>query len=250
MKAMIFAAGRGMRLRPLTQTRPKALVEVGGKPLLEWVLLKLKAQGFREFIINTHHLGEQIEAFLKEKNNFGLRIVLSPETEELLDTGGGLRKAAWFFDDGRPFLVHNVDVLSNLDLQEVLRHHENRKPLATLVVRARPSSRQLLFDPQTRQLMGWKNLSSRETRWVGSAPAKASVSWAFSGIQILDPRIFAHFPAGRSIFSIIEVYLQAARKEKIEGFLDEHSSWLDVGRPDSLPEAERLLASWIPKENP
>ncbi len=249
MKAMIFAAGRGTRLRPLTETRPKALVEVGGKPLLEWVLLKLKAQGFREIIINTHHLGEQIEALLKAKNNFGIRIALSPESDELLDTGGGLRKAAWFFDDGQPFLVHNVDVLSDLDLQEVLRYHEERKPLATLVVRPRPSSRQLLFEPQTLQLVGWKNHSSGQTRWVGEVPSKEPITWAFSGIQIVEPRIFAHFPIEKSVFSIIEVYLEAARKEKVSAFLDEDSAWLDVGKPASLPQAEKLLAVWNSREN-
>ena len=146
MKAMIFAAGLGTRLKPLTDSTPKALVAVAGKPLLEHVINKLKKAGFDEILINVHHFPDQIIDFVKEHHNFGIRIEFSDERHCLLDTGGGIRKASEFFNDGQPFLVHNVDILSNVDLEALYQFHLNEMPLATLVVSERETSRYLLFD--------------------------------------------------------------------------------------------------------
>src|SRR6056297_57245 len=150
MKAMIFAAGIGSRLQPLTWEKPKALVEVGGKTMLEHTILHLKHYGIRSIVINVHHLAGQIRQFVEQNEGFGLDIALSDETEQLLDTGGGLKKASWFFKDEEPFIVHNVDVLSNLDLNQLYQYHLRQHALATLAVRQRESSRYLLFDSGNR----------------------------------------------------------------------------------------------------
>ena len=154
MKAMIFAAGLGTRLKPLTDHMPKALVPVAGKPMLEHVIEKLKASGFNEIVINVHHFGNQIIDFLKEKDNFGIQIWISDETEELLDTGGGIKKAAHFFDE--PFLVHNADILSNVNLKDLYEFHQASKNDATLLVSPRKTVRYLLFNEENR-LCGWVN---------------------------------------------------------------------------------------------
>src|SRR5690606_32019928 len=154
MKAMIFAAGMGTRLKPLTDTIPKALVPVGGKPLLQHIIEKLKRFGFNEIIINIHHFGQQIIDFVQENNSFDIRIEFSDEREQLLDTGGGIKKAAWFFDDNKPFLVHNVDILSNIDLQELYHFHLKNNTIATLLCSIRQTSRYLLFDTDN-HLRGW-----------------------------------------------------------------------------------------------
>ena len=164
MKAMIFAAGLGSRLKPITDSLPKALVPVGGKPLLEHNILKLKQAGFDEIMINIHHFGDQIIDFLAAKNNFDIRIELSDERNELLDTGGGMKKAAYFFDDDRPFLVHNVDILSNVDLKEVYNQHlKDPERLASLVVSYRDTYRYLIFD-DSGCLQGWVNIRTGETK--------------------------------------------------------------------------------------
>ena len=146
MKALIFAAGLGTRLKPLTDKIPKALIPIGGKPLLEHVILKLKASGFNEIIVNVHHFPDQIIDFLKSKNNFDIRIEVSDERNLLLDTGGGIKNTAWFFDDGKPFLVHNVDILSNVDLNDLYNEHIHSDSLATLVVSKRDTFRYLLHN--------------------------------------------------------------------------------------------------------
>src|ERR1035437_430043 len=156
MKAMIFAAGLGTRLKPITDNLPKALVPITGKPLLEHTILKLKSAGFDEIIVNIHHFPDQIIDFLKVNNNFGIRIEVSDERDQLLDTGGGIRKAKQFFDNGEPFLVHNVDILSNVDLAELYNQHLRTNSLATLVVSQRDTFRYLLFDNNLR-LNGWIN---------------------------------------------------------------------------------------------
>ncbi|RMG16441.1 MAG: nucleotidyltransferase family protein, partial [Bacteroidetes bacterium] len=191
MKAMIFAAGLGTRLRPLTHHRPKALVEVGGKCLLEIVIRRLLAHGFEEIVVNVHHFAGQVEAFLAQHAGFGARIAISDERSLLLDTGGGLRQAAWFFDE-QPFLVHNVDVLSDIDLTAMYQAHLQSGALATLACRRRQSSRYLLFDEQN-HLCGWKNVKSGEVRM--SRQVKSCHPLAFSGIHVIDPNIFAHLSA-------------------------------------------------------
>lgn len=237
MKAMIFAAGLGTRLRPLTTDKPKALVEVGGMPLLEIAIRRLRWFGIKEVIINVHHYAGQIEAFLKDRDYFGLQIAVSDEREFLLNTGGGLKKAAWFFEADAPFLILNTDVLTDLDLRTMYETHRRSEALATLAVRSRETSRYLLFD-ERKQLTGWRNNQTGEERWSRS---KQTVrEYAFSGIQVLDPAIFDFFPE-EPVFSIIDVYLKAATTAPILAYPHEHTFWLDVGKPHALERAEELV---------
>jgi len=189
MKAMIFAAGLGTRLKPLTDSIPKALVLITGKPLLEHIILKLKNSGFDEIIVNVHHFPDQIINFLKEKNNFGIRIEVSDERELLLDTGGGIKKVESFFDDGKPFLVHNVDILSNIDLEVLYNNHSQTNPLATLVVSHRNTFRYLIFDDELK-LKGWINEKTGETKPIEFIYLEKYNKLAFSGIQVLSNEVF------------------------------------------------------------
>jgi NDP-sugar pyrophosphorylase family protein len=245
MKAMIFAAGLGTRLRPLTNTTPKALVEVNGIPLLEIVLTRLQRYGFQDIIINIHHFADRISAFLHAKKNFGLNIHLSHERDHLLDTGGGLKNASWFFDDGAPFLVHNVDILSDIHLQEFYRTHLDTSALATLAVTSRNSTRCLLFD-QHNTLCGWKN---RQTQQVKMARTTLSepIPLAFSGIHVISPSIFTMMPE-QKIFSIIDVYLRVAATEKIVAFQHHHTLWIDLGKKENLSQASKILRQIHKKE--
>ena len=237
MKAMIFAAGLGTRLYPITQSIPKALVEVNHKPLIEIVIRRLISFGITDIIINLHHFGDQIKRFIRERNNFGIDIQFSDETGLLLDTGGGLKKASWFFDDGRPFIIHNVDVISNLDLGKMIEFHHSSGALATLGVRKRSSSRYLYFDGNN-SLCGWENTRTAEKVMVRTTDKINQ--FAFSGIQVVDPLIFSHIKqTGR--FSIIDVYLKIASMHKIQAFDHSESLWVDVGKPDSLETAEAVL---------
>jgi len=237
MKAMIFAAGLGTRLRPLTEGRPKALVEVGGMSLLEIALRRLRFFGIREVVVNVHHFAGQVKQLLAERNGFGMDIAVSDERDRLLNTGGGLKKARWFFDDGAPFIVQNVDVLSTLDLKAFYEHHRRSGAMATLAVRDRPTSRYLLFDGQW-QLLGWQNRKSGEQRW--SRMEQTARPFAFSGIQVVSPALFEYFPQA-AVFSTIDLFLEAAKKEPIIGYPHDKDAWLDVGKLPALAEAEALL---------
>lgn len=163
MKAMVFAAGMGTRLRPLTDSMPKALVPVAGKPLLQHTIEKLKASGFNEIIINVHHFADRVIDFVRANDDFGIRIEFSDESEKLLDTGGGIKLASWFFDDGQPFLIHNVDILSNIDLTKLVKHYRDSNSVATLVCSERETSRYLLFDGSNR-LQAWVNEKTGEVK--------------------------------------------------------------------------------------
>lgn len=233
---MIFAAGLGTRLRPLTENRPKALLEVDGKALLEITIRRLKHFGIREVVVNIHHFGELILGFLERHQHFGIDISISDERRLLLDTGGGLKKASAHFQDA-PFLVHNVDILSSIDLQELYEAHLASGALATLAVRGRPSSRHLLFDEQGR-LAGWRHNRTGEQRI--SRPAQEYTPLAFSGIYVLSPRIFQFMP-GQDVFSIIDVFLEAAKRETLLAFRHDESLWLDVGKAEALEKAEALI---------
>lgn len=235
MKAMILAAGIGSRLRPLTEDRPKALVEVGGVPLLELVLRRLLRAGVDQVIINAFHFADQIELYAAQKRKSGLRVEVSRE-ERLLDTGGGLKNASWFFDDGRPFFLHNADVLSGVDLTELYRFHLKQEALATLCVRRRSSSRQLLFDPGGR-LCGRRGPSGDQ--WSGALVEQAE-ALAFDGIHVISPRIFIEMTE-TGAFPILEAYLRlCGLGRRLAAFRCDGSFWSDTGSPEKL-EAVRQL---------
>ncbi len=243
MKAMILAAGLGTRLRPLTDDRPKALVAVAGRTLLEIAILRLRAFGVTEAIVNTHHCAGMIAGYLNARSNFGIRIELSHE-EELLDTGGGLKKAAHFFiEDGRnsrePFILHNVDAISTIDLARMVRFHQEQNALATLAVQERETSRCLLFDEEG-ALCGRR--AGRDGKVEFARPAAALQALAFSGIHVVSPGIFAKMKE-EGAFSIISAYLNlSARGEKIAAYRADDCYWRDLGRPESLLQAEQDLA--------
>lgn len=243
MKAMIFAAGLGTRLKPLTDTIPKALVPVGGKPLLQHTIEKLRRAGFDEIIINIHHFGQQIIEFVQENHSFDIRITFSDEREQLLDTGGGIKKASWFFDDNKPFLVHNVDILSNVDLQDLYRFHLKSNAEATLLCSARQTSRYLLFN-QTNHLKGWINTKTSEVKTPLSAINPADYQQvAFSGIHILSPSILSYMETCKEKFSIIDFYLSICDKVDLTAFIPHNPQVFDVGKIDLLAEADNFIFS-------
>lgn len=238
---MIFAAGLGTRLKPLTDTMPKAMVTVDGKPLLWHAIHKLKTAGFDEIIINVHHFAEQIIDYVQANQKFGIRIEFSDERELLLDTGGGIKKAAWFFDDDKPFLIHNVDILSNIDLKKLYFAHSKADTIATLVCSVRQTSRYLLFN-QNNYLTGWMNEKTGETRspFKNFDPLDYR-KLAFSGIHILNPLVFKHMNNFPDRFSIIDFYISICGKEKIGAFIPDQLKLIDVGKIDSLNEAEKFI---------
>lgn len=237
MKAMIFAAGLGTRLRPLTNDRPKAMVKINEMPLLEIVIRRLRYYGYRDIIINVHHYAKMIVDFLASKQNFGIDITVSDETSMVLETGGGLKKASWFFQD-EPFLVHNVDILTDLNYHDLLAFHNDNQAIATLATRERSTSRYLLFDDKN-VLSGWKNIKTGEVR-MSKGQDNQMHSLAFSGIHIIDPKLFTHFKKTGK-FSIIDTYLNVAKTETIVGFDHTNGIWLDVGKPDSLARGSEVL---------
>jgi NDP-sugar pyrophosphorylase family protein len=233
MKAMILAAGLGTRLRPLTNDRPKALIEVGGRTLLEIVIARLREFGVHEIIVNVHHFAGMITEYLRGKNNFGIRIEISEESN-LLDTGGGLKKAAWFFcEEGpeAPFIVHNVDVISTINLRRMLDFHKQSQALATLAVQRRETSRYLLFDEQMR-LCGRRLVKERQTELA--RPSARLHELAFSGIHVISPR-FLGMIREEGAFSIIRSYLRlAAEGESIAAYRADGEYWRDVGTLEAL----------------
>ena len=240
MKAMIFAAGLGTRLKPLTDHMPKALVPVAGKPMLEHVIEKLKATGFDEIVINVHHFAQQIIDFLKANNNFGIKIWISDETEELLDTGGGIKKAAHFFDE--PFLVHNADILSNVDLKALYDYHLTSSNDATLLVSSRKTVRYLLFDDANR-LCGWINKETLQTKPEGFVyqPEKQK-EYAFGGIHIISPSLFNFMENNwEGKFPIMDFYLQTCKKARLGAYPKEDLQLIDIGKLDTLAKAEEFI---------
>lgn len=240
MKAMIFAAGLGTRLKPLTDHMPKALVPVAGKPMLEHVIEKLKASGFNEIVINVHHFANQIIDFLKEKDNFGIQIWISDETEELLDTGGGIKKAAHFFDE--PFLVHNADILSNVNLKALYEFHQASGNDATLLVSPRKTVRYLLFNEENR-LCGWVNKDTLQTKPEGFIyQPEIQKEYAFGGIHIISPSLFYYMgDEWTGKFSIMDFYLQTCKKARLGGYAKEDLQLIDIGKPDTLAKAEDFI---------
>lgn len=239
MKAMVLAAGLGTRLRPLTDHRPKALVEIGGRTLLEITLTRLREFGIREVIINVHHFADMVAGYLKSKNNFGMQIEMSRE-EVLLDTGGGLKKARWFFLEGRegvdePFLLHNVDVISSIDFHRMTEWYKEHRALATLAVQERETERYLLFDEEG-QLCGRRILREKKEEVVRTGRKPKAL--AFTGIHLISPRLLAMMKED-GVFSIIDLYLRLAREgESIVGFRADDYYWRDLGKLDQVQQAE------------
>ena len=261
---MIFAAGLGTRLRPLTDTMPKALVPVGGKPLLVHVIERLQAAGYERLVVNVHHFADQIEQYLRAHQNFGLDIAISDEREQLLDTGGGLKKAAPLFDPDEPILIHNVDILDNVDYEWLRRQHLDEED-AVLLVSRRQTKRYLLFDNAMR-LMGWTNTETGEVKspypWLRnidhstltidplatrSNNVQCSMlnvqlsAFAFSGIHSFSPRLFRLMDRFPDRFPIIDFYLSVCHRSRIVGCIKDDLQVLDVGKPGSLEQAEQLL---------
>lgn len=236
MKAMILAAGVGSRLRPLTDTCPKALIDINGVPMLEIVLRRLIKAGCREVVVNVFHLADMIVEFLQRRKNFGIRIEIVRETE-LLDTGGGLKNVAAFFDDSQPFFLHNVDVLSDVDLNRMYRYHLENAALATLAVQARPTSRYFLFDTNN-TLCGWESVSDNK-KMLTKAPVGHVTRFAFNGIHVISPQIFPRMHEAGA-FSINQTYLRlAGAGEKILAFHTDEYYWRDIGRLEKLEEIRR-----------
>lgn len=236
MKAMVLAAGLGTRLRPLTNDRPKALVEVAGRTLLEITLRRIASFGIRDVIINVHHFADLVVDYLQQNQNFGMRIEISRE-DVLLDTGGGLKKAAWFLQNDRdePFLLHNVDVISTIDLARMVQFHKDNKALATIAVQDRSTSRYLLFD-QNNDLCGRRLGVDGTVELVrGTRDFRA---FAFSGIHVISPR-FLHMLSEDGVFSIISSYLRLAGSgEKIRAFRADQYYWRDLGKPENVSQAQ------------
>jgi NDP-sugar pyrophosphorylase family protein len=249
MKAMILAAGLGTRLRPLTNDRPKALVTVAGRTMLEMTLARLREFGVSEVIVNAHHFAEMIVDYLEANHHFGMRIEVSRE-DELLDTGGGLKKVEYFFSGSQePFILHNVDVISTINLARMVQSHRELNALATLAVQDRATSRYLLFDEQGR-LCGRRAGSNKDTCYprsenpdLGHPAITETQALAFTGIHILSPNIFAKIKE-QGAFSIIDSYLNlAAQGEKIIAYRADDCSWRDLGKPESIAQAAEEISS-------
>jgi len=235
---MVFAAGLGTRLKHETLNKPKALVEVVGKTLLQRAIEKLKNDGISEIVVNIHHYSELITEFIKT-NDFDIPIHISDEHNKLLDTGGGLKKAGHFFKGDLPVVIYNVDIISNINLQTVLEEHRKSKALATVVVRNRSTQRYLKFDNKKR-LVGWINKKTGEARISIPENFERSTEMAFSGIHIVQPKIFCLMPP-EDKFSIIDLYLELAKSHLIKGYFDNSALWIDVGKPKQLEQARHLF---------
>ena len=240
MNAFIFAAGLGTRLKPLTDTMPKALVPIAGKPLLAHVVEKLKAAGCKKIVINIHHFGDMIVDYVKSQGNFGIDIVFSDERQMLLETGGAIKHAVELLGN-EPFLIHNVDILSNVDIKALWEEHLNSGSAATLLVSKRSSSRALLFDAES-NLTAWTNKTTGEVKTPYESVDIASLEeLAFSGIHVFSPELFKYFGEYPEKFSIIDFYLNTCKAEKIKAFTQEGLQLLDVGKLDSLEKAEAFV---------
>lgn len=240
---MIFAAGLGTRLRPLTDTKPKALVPADGKPMLEHVIRRLTGSGFDEIVINIHHFGQQIIDFLQANDNFGAEIHISDERGELLETGGGIRKARKWLEQGEPFLIHNADILTDLDLKAFYGYHLRHKADVTLLTAERPTSRYLICDKENR-LCGWTNTKTGEIKPAGFKPEQQlHHRLAYGCVQVVSPVIFErleHFTEEHK-FSIFSFYLAVCRELKIMCHSPKGYNWFDIGTPEKLAQAEKWL---------
>jgi len=238
MKAMIFAAGLGTRLRPITEFIPKALVPVNGKPMLEINLDKLIKNGVREAVVNVHHFSDQVKKFVSSYSNPAITIQISDETDELLDTGGGLRKASKFLSGAAPFIIHNVDILSEIPIDKVFNSHISNNAFVTLVVQDRDYDRKLIIDEED-FVCGWENLVTGE-RILKRKPVGDLKSMTFCSIHIVNPEIFPLINR-EGAFSIIPVYLDLLTDYPIKAWNADGYKWVDIGTPEKLEEAERIF---------
>jgi NDP-sugar pyrophosphorylase family protein len=236
MKAMILAAGLGTRLKPLTESKPKALIEINQVPLIEYVVKRLMRNGYTDIVVNLHHFGDQIIRFFEQKKNFGINICFSDETSQLLDTGGGILKARWFLDGKEPFLVYNVDVLSDIDLENMLDFHLKKKPVATLAVRDRDTFRKLVVGNDS-QLCEWVNLKSGERKTARICEGESNL-FAFSGIQLIEPEIFKLITESGP-FSVMDLYLRLAKDFDIKCFVHNEGYWFDLGKYQQVIDFEK-----------
>lgn len=237
MKAMILAAGLGTRLQPITQDIPKALAKINDLTLLEILITRLKRFGIKEVIINIHHFADQIADFIEEQKQFGINISFSDERDQLMDTGGGIKHAEWFLNDGKPFLVHNVDVISTIDLNDFANYHKKCDCLATLAVRKRKTSRYFLFN-DNEVLCGWKNVSSGKQIITNQSPIIHPL--AFGGIHIINPEIFDLIERTGK-FSIVDEYLRLSYNYKICAYRHDNTEWLDLGSVENLKQAGNII---------
>ena len=241
MKAMIFAAGLGTRLRPLTNDRPKALVEVGGVAMLERVITRLKSHGITEIVINIHHFGEKIIEFIKENNNFGITIHISDERDLLLDTGGGVLKAQQWLDGNEPIIIHNADILTDFDLHKMVEQHINSNADATLLVADRKTARYFYIGENNR-LNGWTNISTGEVKPADYIALNTDKLRAFGGVHIVSPSIFSELQnySTEPKFSITPFYIDRCKDLKIMGYTpNEKYQWHDIGKIESIAIAEQ-----------
>ena len=249
MQAMIFAAGLGTRLKPLTDTMPKALVRVGGEPLVKRVIDNLASAGVDRIVVNVHHFAQQIIDYLRQNDNFGLDIRISDETSCLLDTGGGIKRAAPLFDSSAPILIHNVDILSNVDLVKFYRMAETRETGevdAVLLVSWRKTKRYLLFDDAMR-LVGWTNIETGEVKSpYPDLNPKACRMYAFAGIHAISPRLVKAMDNWQDKFGIMDFYLKECATHNIIGYAKDDLKLMDIGKLDTLAQAEEFLQSMAP----
>lgn len=230
IQAMILAAGKGTRLLPLTETMPKTLVPICGVPMLEHTIRYLISAGVDEIIINVHHFADHVVRFVESNHSFGIRIVFSDESDELLDTGGGLYKAGDFFRKDQPFFLVTSDVITNLNLKDLYRFHQQHNPLVTLAVKPRKTTREFLFDDEYR-LCGWQNLSTGEIKMARAV--QQPIPMAFSAIHVIHPEIFALIEE-RGKFPLIDVYLRLALRHRLIGYPHPHSEWFEMGRLENI----------------
>ena len=235
MQAFILAAGLGTRLHPITDTLPKALVEVQGTPLIKIAIDNLVHQGASRIVVNIHHFGDLLRTYL-QSHHWDADILISDERNLLLDTGGGLKKAKPLFLPHEPILVHNVDILSRINFSEIFKYHTDSMNFATLVVSQRNTSRQLLFNSEN-QLTGWQNNTTGEIKWV-EQPITNYNQFAFSGIAVVQPELLALLPQANHPYSIIPAYLEIARNHRISYFKHSPADWLDVGKPETLQRSQ------------
>ena len=241
MQAMIFAAGLGTRLKPLTDRIPKALVRVGGEPLLKRVIFQLKDAGFTRIVVNVHHFSNQIIDYLRDNDNFGMDIRISDESDKLLETGGGIKKAWPLFDQKKPVLIHNVDILSNVDSKKFYQMEAETPLAARLLVSARKTKRYLLFD-DTMRLVGWTNIETGEVKSpYKDLDPKQYKMYAFSGIHMVAPSLFPLMEEEPDKFPIMDFYLRHCDKVRIEGYVKNDLKLMDVGKQETLKEAEQFL---------